>query len=288
MRLFVVLVAFTVIFASCGGGPAVEAPADAHAIPQSRGRAQPAAQGDPIEKRSVVKFADGSVDEYTTSVYDEKKPAQLNLQERFSASGQLVEQIEYTYNEDNGLLTTKITKSDENKIKNRVVYQYDGKNLVLESFVNSKGKLVSSFGYAYDKDGNMLARIINNASSVKLTETKYHWENGVVVSSETLDPNGRKISSAKNEYDAAKNLVRQTVYNASGAVSRRINAEWQNGRETKNEQTAPNGTVQIRVTNEYGAAGELIRRTIENIEGQSTQILEYEYTFQQGSRARAR
>jgi hypothetical protein len=54
--------------------------------------------------------------------------------------------------------------------------------------------------------------------------------------------------------------------------------------EIKNEHTTPDGEVQLRVSNEYGATGELLRQTIENIQGQSTQIMEYEYTFRQGQR----
>jgi hypothetical protein len=293
MRLFIVLVAFTVVFTSCASGPAGEGSADSHTLPPRGGRQQQPVAGDPVETKSTVKFADGSVDEYTVSTYDEGKAAQLNKQERFTASGQLLEEIDYSYYDegraDAGLMSTKITKGDDNRIKSRVVYQYEGKNLVKESFVGRNGKLVSSYDYTYDNAGNMLTRVINNASGARLTETVYTYQNGVVVFSETKDSSGRPVSSAKNEYNADNNLVKQTIYNARGAVSRVIQAEWQDSRETRNTQLSPTGQIQLQVTNEYGPQGELARRTIDNVEGQSKQILEYEYAFQQqGSRSRSR
>ena len=246
-----------------------------------------------METKSTVKFADGSVDEYTVSTYDEGKAAQLNKQERFTASGQLLEEIDYSYYDegraDAGLMSTKITKGDDNRIKSRVVYQYEGKNLVKESFVGRNGKLVSSYDYTYDNAGNMLTRVINNASGVRLTETVYTYQNGVVVFSETKDSSGRPVSSAKNEYNVDNNMVKQTIYNARGAVSRVIQAEWQDGRETRNTQLSPTGQIQLQVVNEYGPQGELLRSTIDNVEGQSKQILEYEYAFQQqGSKSKSR
>jgi hypothetical protein len=241
--------------------------------------------------RSVIKFADGSVDEFTVVTYDTAKITQLNKEERFSASSQLLEEIEYSYYDtgraDAGLLSTKITKGDDNRIKGRVVYQYEGANLVKESFVGRNGKLVSSYDYTYDSRGNMLTRAINNASGTRLTQTVYNYQNGLVVSSETMDNAERPVSSAKNEYDASGNLIKQTIYNARGAVSRVIQAEWQDGKELRNTQLSPTGQIQRQEINEYGSQGELLRKTIDNVEGQSKQILEYEYTVQ-GSASRSR
>jgi hypothetical protein len=293
MKFFIVLVTCAALFASCGSGPNPVDPSDAsaHALPPRGGRAQAASQGTPVETRSLVKFADGSLDEYTVSVYDEvKRPPRLNLQERFTASGQLVEQIEYYYWDDDGLslLTTKITLSDENKLKSRVAYEYDDNgNLKKESLVGRNGKTVSVFDYTYDNDKNMLTRIIRGPApgNMVLSETKYNYQNGLVVSSETMDPRqGRLISKAQNQYDADGNLTSQVISNSQGAVTRRIISEWKNGLEVKNEQQNARGEVLLRTTSEYGSSGELLRRIIENIEGQSTQILEYEYTFQQNVR----
>jgi hypothetical protein len=286
VRSFVFIVAFAIIFASCTstgqGDAAGETDVQANAVPSRRTRE--AAGQIPVEKRVLVKFADGALDEYTVSEYDSANVLLLT-QNRYSASGALLEQTEYTYQEDTGAVTTKLIKDDENKLKSRVVYQYNDRNyLIKETFVNRAGKAVSSFEYTYDNNGNRLSRIINNGAGVKLAETVYTYKDGLVVASETKDGAGRKVSSAENQYDSEGNLVSQKVYNANGTVTRLVSAVWEEGLELKNEQTTPDGEVQLRVSNEYGAAGELLRQTIENIQGQSTQILEYEYTFRQGQR----
>jgi hypothetical protein len=234
-----------------------------------------------VEKRVLVKFSDGTLDEYTVSEYD-AADVLLQVQNRYSASGTLLEQIEYTYQEDQGLISTKLTKDDENRLKSRVVYQYNDRNyLIKETFVNRAGKTVSSFEYTYDNNGIRLSRIINNGAGLKLAETVYTYKDGLVIASETKDGAGRNVSASENQYDAAGNLISQKVYNANGVLTRIVNATWEDGLERINEQTTPDGKVQVRVHNEYGAEGELIRQTVENIQGQSSQILEYEYTFRQ-------
>jgi hypothetical protein len=59
---------------------------------------------------------------------------------------------------------------------------------------------------------------------------------------------------------------------------------WQDGREIKSEQTGQDGSIQLRTTSEYGAGGELLKKTVENFQGDSTQIMQYEYTFKPGRR----
>jgi hypothetical protein len=234
-----------------------------------------------VERRALVKFSDGTLDEYTVFEYD-AADVLLQIQNRYSASGTLLEQIEYTYQEDQGLISAKSTKDDENRLKSRVVYQYNDRNyLVKETVVNKAGKAVSSVEYTYDNNGFRTSRIINNGAGLKLAETIYTYKDGLVIASETKDGAGRRVSSAENQYDAEGNLISQKVYNANGVLTRFVNAIWEDGLERINEQTTPDGEIQIRVRNEYGAEGELIRRTVENIQGQSTQIMEYEYTFRQ-------
>jgi hypothetical protein len=106
-----------------------------------------------------------------------------------------------------------------------------------------------------------------------------------VVASETRDGSGRKINSAENQYDGNGDLISQKVYNASGEVTTVISAVWRDGVEVENEQAGSDGAVQLRITNEYGSEHELIRKKVENIQGQSTQILQYEYTFKPGQQA---
>jgi hypothetical protein len=251
------------------------------AQPQTTQPARPRASGGqiPVEKKSLIKFADGSLDEYVVSEYD-PSDVMLLYQNRFTASNSLVEQVEYTYHEERHYLTTKMTKDDENKIKNRIVYQYNDRSLLaIETIVNKAGKTVSSNEYGYDTAANIVSRVIKNGAGAKLAETVYAWDGGHVIGSETKDANGRKISSSESQYDGSGNLVSQKFYNAAGNVTRTINLVWENGLEVKNEQRSAAGDVQIRVTNVYGENGELTKKTVENIQGGSTQVQEYEYTF---------
>jgi hypothetical protein len=263
------------VFASCGSSPAPDGSAPAPA-----GGKAPAPGQIPVEKRVVVKFGDGTVDEFTLSEYD---PSDITLlgQNRFSASNELMDQIEYTYDEEKKVITTKLTKDEENRLKSRIVYINDENTgrLLKESVVNKASKVVSSNEYTYNEDGNVASRAILNGNNIKLAETVYTYDGNLVVASKTHDSNGKPISSSTNDYDRDGNLVQQVLYNDAGEISRKISTVWQNGKEMEVTQTTKDGRPQIKITNEYGTAGELLKKTIQNFQGNSVQILEFEYEF---------
>jgi hypothetical protein len=265
-------VAAALVLISCGSSPAPSG--------GSTGASKPVPKQVPVETRAVVKFADGTVDEFTVSEYD---PSDITLlsQNRFSASGGLMDQIEYTYDEEKNMLTNKMTKDDENRIKSRVVYVHDEKTerLMRETVVNKAGKAVSTNEYAYNPAGFVVSRAILNGNNIKLAETFYTYQGNLVVSSETKAGNGRPISSSVNEYDRNGNLINQVLYNAAGKVTRKISTIWQDGHEIEITQTSADGKPQVKITNEYGAAGELLRKRIENYQGESIQVIEFEYEF---------
>jgi hypothetical protein len=277
--LTVLLVAIAIALSSCASPPA-DVVYDA--TPQTTQPARPRASGGqiPVEKKSLIKFADGSLDEYVVSEYD-SSDVQLQFQKRFTASDTLVEQVEYTYHEERHYLTTKMTRDDENKLKNRIVYQYNNSDLLaIETIVNKAGKTVSSNEYAYDGEGHIVSRSIKNGAGAKLAETVYTYNaNGLITNSETKAANGAKISASESQYDGSGNLVNQKFYNAAGNVTRTVNLVWENGNEVKNEQRSASGDVQMRITNVYGENGELTKKTVENIQGGSVQVLEFEYSF---------
>jgi hypothetical protein len=266
----IALLAAVLVFASCGSVPKPGGSAGGKSLPGQI----------PVEKRAVVKFADGTIDEFTISEYD---PSDITLlgQNRFSASGGLMDQIEYTYDEEKNMLTNKMTKDDENRIKSRIVYAHDEATgrLIRETVVNKAGKAVSTNEYAYNPAGFVVSRAILNGNNVKLAETFYAYQGNLVVSSKTQTGDGRPISSSTNEYDREGNLINQVLYNAAGSVTRRISTVWQNGHEMETTQTTADGKPQLRITNEYGAAGELLRKKVENYQGASTQVIEFEYEF---------
>ena len=240
---------------------------------------------EPFETKQLVYFADGSLDEYTTYEWD-KSFSHKDNEIRYSASGAMLDQIEYAYNDDKGYVTTKITRDVEMRLKNRVVYQYNPQGyLWRESLVDNKGKVVSTYEYAYDNKGNRTSRIIKNRAGDKLAETVYTFDNqGRMVKSQTRDFSESDISSTEYSYDGQGNLVKQVVMSSDGKASSIINAVWEEGHEIRNEMLSADGKVRMRVTNEYGDNGELVKKTIENFQGESKQIMQYEYTFQNSRR----
>ncbi|MDR0876688.1 MAG: hypothetical protein LBN21_01440 [Treponema sp.] len=283
MKLIAILLsALMLMLAACSSTPG-NAGSNSDAKPAASGKAQPGQI--PVEVKESVLFSDGALDGYTTSEWDASYET-LKSQTRYSASGAMVEKVEFSYEEDKGLLGTKLVRDVEDRLKNRVVYQYNGQGqLWKETLVNKSGKPVSVYEYLYDAKGNRTSRTVSNGTGIKLAETLYTYNNkGLVVSSETRDGAGRKISSTTSEFDSQGNLVSQKVHNGAGEVATTINAVWENGREIKNEQIGADGKVQIRVTNEFGANGELTRKTVENFQGQSVQIVAYEYTFKPDKR----
>ena len=248
----------------------------------SRTQVSAAAGGQvPFEVKQSVFFSDGSLDEYTTFDWDAGYVHKIN-EKRFSASGAMLEQVEYAYNDAKGFMTTKLTRDVEERLKNRVVYQYSPQDLLLrESLVDNKGKVVSTYEYSYDARGNRISRVIKNRAGDRLAETIYTFDaSGKMVTSETKDSGETTISSTRYTYDGQGNLVGQQVYGGDGQPTTRINAVWQNGLEVRNEMaSAVDGTLQLRITNEYGQERELTKKMIDNFQGGSSQFLNYEYVF---------
>jgi hypothetical protein len=242
-----------------------------------------------VEKRALVKFADGSLDEFTVSEYDPSDITLLN-QNRFSASKALMDQTEFTYNEAKKVLSTKMTKDEENRLKSRIVYEHKDARTTKptkETTLNKAGKIVGSNEYTYNASGDVVSRSILNANNTKLAETSYTYSDHLLVSSETTDSRtGKRISSSTNEYDRDGNLVKQEFKNGDGAVTRRIATVWQNGLEMETIQTAPDGRPQLRITNKYGSSGEVLKRTVENYQGNSVQLMEFEYDEFRSNRGR--
>jgi len=238
-----------------------------------------------LEIKQSIYFADGTLDEYTTSQWD-RDYTHVDSQSRFSASGAMLEQVEFSYNEEKGYITGKLTRDVESRLKNRVVYQYNPQGrLFRESLVDNKGKVISTYEYTYDGKGNRISRIIKNRAGDRLAETVYTFDNqGRMITSQTRDFMESAISSTQYQYDGQGNLVKQVVLNNEGKATATINAVWQDGNEIRNEMLAANGSVQMRVTNEYGSNGELVKKTIENFQGASKQIMQYEYTFRPARR----
>ena len=247
--------------------------------PQTGG-AQQAAARDPFMTKQSVFFEDGTLDEYTTYQWDPNF-SRVDNEARYSASGAMLEQVEFAYNEDRGVVTTKITRDVESRLKNRVVYQYNPQGLLWrESIVDNRGRGISTYEYGYDGRGNRTNRIIRNRGGDRLAETLYTFDTqNRMTTSETRDMGNTVISSTRYSYDSQGNLTTQQVLNSEGRVTTNIRAVFQNGNEVRNEMVNADGEVLLLVTSEYGRDGEMTTRTVDNIQGQSKQVMRYEYTF---------
>jgi hypothetical protein len=256
--LFVVALIFSIATCSQSGGRAREA----HEIKQS------------------IFFADGSLDEYKTTEWNSAY-TRVDNEARYSASGAMLEQFEYAYNEDKGLKTTRITRDVESRLKNRIVYQYNPQDkLWRESIVDNKGKVVSTNEYGYDNMGNQISKVLKNRQGARLAETVYTYDaGGKMITSETRDAGDNKISSTKYTYDSQGNKTGEQVFNGEGKLTSVSSSVWRSGLEIRNEIASPDGIVQMRITNDYGKDGELTKKTIENFQGSSKQVIQYEYVF---------
>lgn len=231
----------------------------------------------PVEVKSVVKFADNTIDEYTVSVWDEKRWV-LQYQTKYSASGAILEKTEYFY--VGNQLAEKIVKDRDDKIVSRRAYFYNANGLLTgETVTDANGKLVSSYEYVYDAQNNKISWIVKDNNNSKVAETKYLYSNGNVRSALLTDGAGKKNGSSQYDYDADGNLSLVSYFNALDSLIRKEFSYWEKGLLVKEERTSAGGQVLQRTTYEYGSNKELVRKIVEDLQGKSKQIVEYEYTI---------
>jgi len=289
MKFFVSLFAVGLILASCAGNPAPaatgvpaeNAPAAATAAPVQK-MTRVITVKVPMEVKSQTKFADGTLDEVTNSEYD---PSGVLLigQIRLSASGTLLEDVQYAY--QGSLPSTKTTRDAEGKQLSVRTYTYDGAGLLSgETLKDGAGKLVSASLYSYDGAGKRVSWIIKDAKGVQVAETVYTIKNGRAMGAELRDGTGKKNGSSVYSYDAAGNIVDQKYYNAQGTLQRIEASVWENGKLVREERQTAGGQVQYKTDYVYGPDGELQRKTIVDVPGNATKIIEYAYTFREERR----
>jgi hypothetical protein len=236
----------------------------------------------PVETKATVKFADGSVDEYTVSVWDNSYK-NLQAQTRYTASGAVLEKTEFVY--ENNLLVGKTIRDREDKIVSRRSYAYTPAGLVSAEVVyDANGKQVSGYEYVYDAQNNKIAWIVKDANNSKVAETRYSYKDGNVQSAELFDAMGKKNGSSVYEYDAEGNLASVSYYNGLGSLLRKEFSYWDKGLLVKEERTSAGGQVLQRTTYEYGPNKELVRKVVEDLQGKSKQTIEFEYAIRTETR----
>ena len=253
-----------------GAGQSQAAPAKQEQAPaQEAGKEIPKLR----ETKRTIRFSDGKIDEYTVSAYTAE--GLLQGETVYSASGSVLGTTEYVYK--NNLLTQKTVRNELKEIRSRVVYEYDGKGLLTKETINDKdGKPLSAYAYSYDASGSLVSREFS-AAGVKLAVTAYTYKGKLLSAGETKNDAGEKISSFENTYDKDNNLVTQKVFSGTGSIVQTITSVWKNGLEVSREQANDKGAAVRRETMEYGSSKELIKKSIEDIQGKSKQSIEYEY-----------
>ena len=232
----------------------------------------------PFEKKHEIYFEDMTLDEFIESTWD---PRWTNVikQERFSATRALMEQTELTYNPSNAI-TTKISKNSESQLISRVVYSYNGRGLLeTEALRDRKNKPVSTFRYTYNDRGHMVERLMLSGADRLLAKTTFEVDTqGRVNRSTTRDSSDAVISSTAFTYDAQGNVTKQEVSNAARELISIINSVWQGGKKIEDTRDS-SGNLLHRVTRTFGQSGELLEEVVENFQGESKQILKYEYEY---------
>jgi hypothetical protein len=205
-----------------------------------------------FEVKQSVFSSNGNLIEYTITEWN-RPYTEIVKQTRYSATGSIIEQIEYLYYE-NGLISLKIIRESDRRVKNRFTYQYNQQGyLVRESISDNRSIVICIYEYTYDDKGKLLNRKNKNRTGSLEEEIKYI-------------------------YDSSGNLAKQEILNKDGKLVSNVNFIWQNGLEMRNEIII-NGNVQVRTINEYDKNKKLVKQTIENITDNAKQIIEYEYIF---------
>ncbi len=311
MKKFLYIAALVAFFASCAGAPApveeakppvaaekiAEAPAPAPAPPAESAVAAiepvvgPAAVVEqpkkepkritvriPVERKSSIRFSDGSLDEYSLPEYDDAFI--LKVQTRYSASGSILEQTRFTV--EAGRLVRKATTDGEGKLVSSRNYVYGADGLVsVETLVDGNGKPLSSFEFGYDASGHRISWTVKDPKGSVLAVTSYAYKDGKIRNAELKDGVGRTNGSSAYEYDADGRIAKQSYFDAKGSLLRMEFTRWVAGSIAAEERTNAGGTVQQRTSYEYGADGELLRKTVEDLVGKSKQSVEYEYDFRE-------
>lgn len=234
----------------------------------------------PLETKSSVLFADGTLDGYTLSERD--ADGTLVAQTRYTASGSPLERVEYAYRA--GKLVSKTAKDGEGKLVSRRGYVLGPDGAVLsEALDDASGKRLSSFEYSYDSSGRRSSWIVKDAKGTLIAETVYSYKDGKLRNAELKDGAGRKTGSSAYEYDG-DHLVKQSFYDAAGTLLRVETSSWNNKKVVLEERKSAGGAVQQRTVYEYGADGELLNKTFEDVIGKSKLITRYEYAIKEERR----
>lgn len=235
----------------------------------------------PVERKSSMRFDDGSLDEYTISEYNEEGFA--TRKKRYSASAVLLDQVEYVY--AGVQLVEKRLLDDKGLVKSITRYGYEADMLVSERLEDGEGKVLTSFAYEYDDKGQRSLQRVSNGEGRTLATTKYLWDGkGKLERTELTDTNGRLIAYSSFTYDDKGYLSKQEYFSADGTLLRFELSAHENGRLASLTRMNFKGKEQFIHTFKYGDMGELVQKSVDDRLAGAKYSLNYEYTVREEER----
>jgi hypothetical protein len=154
-----------------------------------------------------------------TCTYDGKD--RLLVYKQIDADGNVVENEEYTYLDENGSYRLTTTSSIKNTIEEHYINP-DGKEI---EYINtdSNGSIISHDKYKYDENGNRTETTDKDGNTVKV---EYEYKNNVVVSNKVINSGGEITSKTVYEYDEYGNKIKEKTTNASGSTTTEFEYVW--------------------------------------------------------------
>ncbi len=205
-------------------------------------------------------------------------PPAMVSEQRFFSDGVLDQTVQYAWSPDLKLLLSESTfEATRNEPDARVVYEYSGELLTLESSYEKGNTLRLQKKYAYDEKGRKKEETQLDAKGKGTVSLRYAYDaSGLLASWSVMD--GAGLAMAENVYVYEKGrLVKIVMKDGSGKAEGEVVLSYDDvGREVKREYLGPQGTLRSSETKFY-EGGRLAREEKRGPEGFISSSVEYQY-----------
>ena len=190
-----------------------------------------------------------------------------------NAEGNIIKYNEYEYNENNKR-TKEIDRNADGSPIESSEYEYsDAGNVIKRTdALYSEGKVTSSTEYEYN-DGNVVKSTkseYEKGELVGITESEY--KDGNLTKETWVSADGNKTKITKNEYKDGT-LIKSREELKTNQITEITEKEYNDGKVVKDRITNKNGINE----GEYNKDNKLIKETIKDVNGKTTQIRKFEY-----------
>ena len=267
------------LFASCATKP--QAPAPSPASPAKVAKQRTILAKVPVLIKQTAYYSDGLVDEYFVFKLDGDKK---NVVEKATFDPSRPDPIERVVPEykDGRLVTESVYDSDA-KLRSRRELGYDASGrLVTERVLDATGKPQSSSAYAYDGQGRKAEwKVLDPSGGVKAVSSySYNKDNLVGVA---MKDSGLKLTGSLVLDYASGLLVKRSYLGPDGGLQKFESYSYAGGRLASLENRRADGSLESKVTYEYGPIGELVKASEFNSSGALKGYSAYEYVVRQDS-----